>query len=87
MLLPHLPLSLDLTQHTRWTIAQENALQTYPFADNFEGVAEHEYGHEQELDQDQANHHAIVRVYLQFLWLPEVCTEHRLICHSDIGCM
>jgi hypothetical protein len=73
-LLPHLPLSLDLTQHTRWTATQENAIHTYPFADQFEGV-DSEHGHEDEQEhqeQDQANHHAVVRVYLQFLWLPEV---------------
>ena len=88
---PHLPLSLDLTQHTRWTATQKNALHTYPFADNYEGVDEHEreHGHEQEQeqdqDQDQANHHAVARVYLQFLWLPEVSTEHRPICRSNPG--
>ncbi|KAF8633203.1 hypothetical protein AX15_001471 [Amanita polypyramis BW_CC] len=57
-LLP-LPLSLDLTQHTRWTATQENTLQTYPLAD--EGAVE---------EHDQIGHN-IVRIYLQFLWLPE----------------
>lgn len=81
LLSPHLPLSLDLTQHTRWSATQENALHTYPFADNCEDVDEHEreeHGHEQgqerEQDQEQANNHAVARVYLQFLWLPEVRT-------------
>jgi hypothetical protein len=90
---PHLSLSLDLTQHTRWTATQENALHTYPFADNYEGADEHEreHGHEQGQeqgqDQDQVNHHAVARVYLQFLWLPEVRTEHHLIYCSNIGCL
>src|SRR6266576_3126306 len=78
-LLPHLPLSLDLTQHTRWTANQENAIHTYPFADQFEGV-DSERGHEREQEhQEQDNHHAVVRVYLQFLWLPEVHVIHLLL--------
>ncbi|KAM6496536.1 hypothetical protein JOM56_007009 [Amanita muscaria] len=57
-LLP-LPLSLNLVQHTRWTAVQESGLQTYPFTLEHEGSAE---------DQVKQN---VVRVYLQFLWLPE----------------
>jgi hypothetical protein len=65
MFTSRLPLSLDFTQHTKWTATQENAFQTYPFADGVDS----ELGHEHE--QEHRNHH-VVRVYLQFLWLPEV---------------
>ncbi|KAK2459255.1 hypothetical protein APHAL10511_008732 [Amanita phalloides] len=56
-----LPLSLDLTQHTRWTATQENALQSYPAGGETDP----------EGDGEQQTHHTVVRAYLQFLWLPE----------------
>lgn len=50
--------TLDTVLPNRWSTTQENAIRRdYPFAD---------------LSAEGADQY-VIRVYLQFLWLPEVC--------------